>query len=418
MVRLGEKPGYKKTKLGWIPEEWEPIHVGRLVKQLSAGKSVNSHDEPAVNGEPAILKTSCVFGGQFDILQNKRIVDSEVDLACVNPIEGRLIISRMNTPDLVGAVGYVDQGSNSVFLPDRLWQTEFYNEKEFSSRWLYYYLNTPIIKSKIKSLATGTSGSMKNLSKGSLLALKLPLPPLPEQRAIAAVLATWDSAIDLTRRLIETKKARQKGLMQQLLSGKKRLDGFEGEWIRVKAGEIFESVSKKGFEDEELLSVTQDYGVIPRSSLEARVTMPSGNTKSFKLVEPGNFVISLRSFQGGLEFSKYRGVVSPAYTVLKPSTEIDDSFYRHYFKSYDFIGHLAVAVIGIRDGKQISYQDFCIVKIPFPTIEEQRAIAAVLSRGEAEIKQSEQYLATLQQQKKGLMQKLLTGEVRLKKLQQ
>ena len=100
--------------------------------------------------------------------------------------------------------------------------------------------------------------------------------------------------------------------------------------------------------------------------------------------------------------------------MLKPVKEIDKSFYRFYFKSSDFIGHLAIAVIGIRDGKQISYDDFCFVKIPYPTIKEQKAISAILLQSEKEIELANEKLANLQSQKRGLMQQLLTGKKRIK----
>ena len=94
--------------------------------------------------------------------------------------------------------------------------------------------------------------------------------------------------------------------------------------------------------------------------------------------------------------------------------KINDEFYKSYFKSYDFIGHLAVAVIGIRDGKQISYEDFCFVRIPYPSIEEQFAIAQVLQVADKEIKLLRTKTDKLREQKKGLMQQLLTGKKRLK----
>ena len=150
--------------------------------------------------------------------------------------------------------------------------------------------------------------------------------------------------------------------------------------------------------------------------MDGRVTMPTGELNSFKLVEEGDFVISLRSFQGGLEYSQYRGIVSPAYTVLKPVKEIDKLFYRFYFKSSDFIGHLAIAVIGIRDGKQISYDDFCFVKIPYPNIDEQKAISCILLEADKEIELANKKLASLQSQKRGLMQQLLTGKKRIQQL--
>ncbi len=224
-----------------------------------------------------------------------------------------------------------------------------------------------------------------------------------------------DRAINKNNSLIAQKELQKKWLMQNLLTGKKRLKGFEkAKWQRSGAGEIFRSVSKKGFSDEELLSATQDRGMIPRTMLESRVTMPTSGTEGFKLVEKGDFIISLRSFQGGLEYSYYRGLVSPAYTVLKPKKKINDEFYKSYFKSYDFIGHLATAVIGIRDGKQISYEDFCFVRIPFPSIDEQTAIAEVLQAADKEIQLLKSKTEKLRDEKRGLMQQLLTGKKRVK----
>lgn len=201
--------------------------------------------------------------------------------------------------------------------------------------------------------------------------------------------------------------------MQQLLTGKKRLPGFTDEWKKVKAGLIFKSVSIRSNKQEILLSATQEHGVIPRDMLESRVTMPTGDLSSFKLVDVGDFVISLRSFEGGIEYSQYRGVVSPAYTVLKKALDVDSAFYKAYFKSNDFIQRLSVAVIGIRDGKQISYSDFAYIKIPFPALQEQTAIANILSSSDEEIRLAQDKLAAMKEQKKGLMQVLLTGKRRI-----
>ncbi|MEA5109458.1 hypothetical protein SDC9_08861 [bioreactor metagenome] len=278
-----------------------------------------------------------------------------------------------------------------------------------SNEYLYYQLEINV--NRIKLIAG--EQAVPIINKSQFETIKLPKAPLPEQRAIAQVLSTADAAIHTTEKLIAQKELRKKWLMQQLLTGKKRLKGFGGEWKKLGAGEIFKSITKKGFADEELLSATQDRGMIPRTMLEGRVTMPTTGTEGFKLVEIGDFVISLRSFQGGLEYSYYRGLVSPAYTVLKPKKPINEEFYKQYFKSYEFIGRLATAVIGIRDGKQISYDDFCIVKIPYPSIEEQTAIAQVLQAAGKEISLLKTKAEKLRELKKGLMQVLLTGKKRM-----
>ena len=288
--------------------------------------------------------------------------------------------------------------------------------QEATREWFYYYF----MHRDIFSFLSRQGAGRYKLNKASLEKMPLLLPPIAEQKKIAQILSTWDKAIAVTEKLLVNSQKQKKSLMQQLLTGKKRLldeNGvrFRGEWKWLRAVELFKTISQKNnSEDVELLAVTQDQGVIPRTMLERRVVMPDGSTKGYKLVVPGNFIISLRSFQGGLEYSRYRGLVSPAYTVLTPIKKIVDEFYKQYYKSYDFIGHLAVAVIGIRDGKQISYEDFSFLKLPYPEIEEQQKIADVLSAADAEISMLEKKLACLKEEKKALMQQLLTGKRRVK----
>jgi type I restriction enzyme S subunit len=138
------------------------------------------------------------------------------------------------------------------------------------------------------------------------------------------------------------------------------------------------------------------------------------NGVTYKLVYPGDFVISLRSFQGGLEYSPLFGAVSPAYHVITARRKIDHAFFRHYFKSYEFVGRLAVTVIGIRDGKQINFDDFAFMQIPFPTLEEQCRIGQILDICDAELLVLRDQRVAIDRQKRGLMQRLLTGKVRVK----
>lgn len=259
----------------------------------------------------------------------------------------------------------------------------------------------------MRGLEVGSS--MLHINTSELGEFVLPLPSLPEQAAIADLLSTWDEAIDKTERLISAKEKRFAALIQTLI------DNECGNWQHLRADKIFRSISEKNSGHEELLSVTQDRGVIPRSMLEGRVMSPEGSTDGYKLIKKGDFAISLRSFQGGIEFSEYQGIISPAYTVLRPKMRIESDFYRHFFKSYLFIEkYLSIAVIGIRDGKQISIPDFMSTKIPYPLIDVQEQIASILTTAHREIDLLKQQAAALRRQKRGLMQKLLTGTWRVK----
>ncbi|MES9818924.1 MAG: restriction endonuclease subunit S [Candidatus Thiodiazotropha sp.] len=253
------------------------------------------------------------------------------------------------------------------------------------------------------------TGGQENLSAGLIKEIPITLPPLPEQQAIADLLSIWDEAIEKIERLIQAKEANLKGQIQKSISQQCN------SWPHIKPKKIFDTITEKNFPEEELLSVTQDRGVIPRSMLEGRVMSPGGTTASYKLIKRGDFAISLRSFQGGIEYSNYQGIISPAYTVLRPRMKLNKDFYRLFFKSYIFIEkYLNLAVIGIRDGKQISIPDFLSIKIPVPPLEEQKEIAEALLIWQQEINLLKQLADKYKTQKRGLMQKMLTGEWRIK----
>jgi type I restriction enzyme S subunit len=145
--------------------------------------------------------------------------------------------------------------------------------------------------------------------------------------------------------------------------------------------------------------ILRDEGGIQIQSSEASV-------KSYKIVEPGDFVISLRSFQGGLEYSDIKGICSPAYIILKPKEEINDRFFKHYFKKDSFIERLSKTVVGIRDGKQISYDAFGGVKLNVPSVEEQKVIGDFLDTIGKRIEMSQSEIDQMKDFKKGLLQQM------------
>ena len=251
-------------------------------------------------------------------------------------------------------------------------------------------------------------GGLPLITRSLIKSVPILLPPFPEQRAIADLLSTWNEVIAKTEQLIHAKENKLRGQIQKLIG--KKCDS----WPHIKPEEIFDTIAEKNFPNEELLSVTQDRGVIPRRILNMRVMSPDGTTASYKRIKQGDFAISLRSFQGGIEYSNYQGIISPAYTVLRPKIVLSRDFYRLFFKSYIFIEkYLSRSVTGIRDGKQINIPEFLSIKIPNPPLTEQQEIAGALSIAKEEINLLEQLVEKYETQKRGLMQKILSGEWRM-----
>ncbi len=174
---------------------------------------------------------------------------------------------------------------------------------------------------------------------------------------------------------------------------------------------IFESISNKNHNSDLLvLAITQEHGAVPRDQIDYNVSVTDKSLVSYKVVEIGDFIISLRSFQGGIEYSLYHGICSPAYIILRKKTPIVEQYYKYYFKTNKFIQDLNKDLEGIRDGKMVSYSQFSSILLPKPENKEQQKIAECLSSLDSLISAEDKKLEALKAHKKGLMQKLFPAE--------
>lgn len=187
---------YKDSGVEWlgeVPAHWDVVPLRRAIKEIESGTSVNAIDTPASDGELGVLKTSCVYRGTFDPLENKAILPEEHPRVSCPIIAGSLIVSRMNTPDLVGAAGLVAKQSEYLYLPDRLWQVRFSDaDASFVHRWT----QSPLYRAQVQMVCAGASSSMQNLSQDDFRSFLLPLPPLSEQTTIASFLDSETAKID------------------------------------------------------------------------------------------------------------------------------------------------------------------------------------------------------------------------------
>ncbi|EAL3928926.1 restriction endonuclease subunit S, partial [Campylobacter upsaliensis] len=184
-------------------------------------------------------------------------------------------------------------------------------------------------------------------------------------------------------------------------------------WEVKRLRHIFKEVSIKKCGNEQQLCATQSYGVIPKKLYSYKtVEVISGDLNSFKLVKKDNFVISLRSFEGGIEHSNYQGIISPAYTILEPQVEIYSFYFKFLFKSSFFISTLNIHKIGIREGQNISYASLQYTPIPLPPLQKQKEIAEFLDskceKIQNYIDKKQKLITLLQEKKQALINKVVT----------
>jgi type I restriction enzyme S subunit len=277
-----------------------------------------------------------------------------------------------------------------------------------------YAINYERIMRPILEKSTIKSTMMTNLIGKDFLKQTILLPSPAEQKKIAECLSEIDDLIAAQGEKVDALKEKKNGMMQQMFprqgetTPRLRFPGFTGEWDFVNGDELFEPISNKNHNsDLPILALTQDQGAVPRDMINYNVIVSDKSVENYKVVEVDDFIISLRSFQGGIEYSRYKGLCSPAYIVLrKKSDMLCSDFYRIYFKSFKYIQELNKNLEGIRDGKMISYKQFSEIKLPKPSPSEQQKIAECLSAMDDMIASESAKLDALKDHKKGLMQQL------------
>ena len=269
------------------------------------------------------------------------------------------------------------------------------------------------IKTHITSGAR--SNGLLNISKDVFYGIKIPTPECAEQQKIADCLSSLDDLITSHAQKVELLKRHKKGLMQQLFPTegetvpKLRFPEFRdrGEWSIYFGNELFYQIANKNHNsDIPILAITQEHGAIPRNMIDYHVSVTDKSIETYKVVEIADFIISLRSFQGGIEYSNHYGICSPAYVVLRLKSQNIPLYFKHLFKTDRFISQLNKNIEGLRDGKMISYKQFSELLLSVPSPSEQQKIANCLSSLDDLITSHAQKVGLLKRHKKGLMQQL------------
>lgn len=381
--------GYKATALGIIPQEWEVKRLGEICTYFKSGEGITSKDI-SENGQYPVYGGNGLRG----YTDKKYTHDGAY-----------ILIGRQGA--LCGNINYVTDkcyiSEHAIAVQakgDLLWlryKLDFWNLNRYSE-----------------------SSAQPGLSVEKLVRYKLTVPPMAEQRKIAEVLGVWDKAIEKQARLIEKLALRKRGLMQRLLSAKLRLPGFSEPWKILHVADFAFEINTKNKSNSpyEVLSCTKYEGLVSSLKYFGK-QIYSDDLSTYKIVPKNRFAYATNHIEeGSIGYqSKYdQALISPMYTVFgtNPSL-INDTFLYKLLKTQKLIYIYKSRMEGSIDRRGgLRWNDFASIKIAVPSIEEQTAIAEVLTAADREIELAKEKLERLRRQKRGLMQQLLTGKKRVK----
>lgn len=409
---------YKNSGVQWLGEI--PSHWGkRKLKYLFTERSEKNHpDEPmlsATQSDGVILQSKyknrvVVVNTGFEGLKLVKVGDFVIHLRSFQ-----------------GGIEYAyDQGiissAYTILTPNQIEYSDFYK----------YLLKSNSFIDLLKICVTGIREG-QNINYSKLKQYFIPLPPLTEQQAIVSYLDEKCGKID---QLLENKAkelellaemkqrviadAVTKGLnpdVQFKKTGISWLSEIPEHWESIKMKYIFNERSEKNHPDEPMLSATQTEGVIWQSKYKGRVVIVNSSFENLKLVKEGDFVIHLRSFQGGIEYAYDQGIISAAYTILEPRYSVLSSYYKYLFKSRTFIGLLKTCVTGIREGQNINYFKLKQNEIPFPSENEAKSIVAYIDAKVSKIdtlsEKLQKEIDSIKEYKQRLISDIVTGQIRI-----
>lgn len=366
MEKLKPYPKYKPVNLPWLKEI--PVHW----EMLRAKKLFSIFDERSKDGDESLLSVSSNYGvvnrNSIDVTMFK--AESYVGYKLCYPQD--LVVNSLWA--WAYGLGFSEQKGiiSTAYSVYRLRNCQ-------NTYYLYYsyLLRSSAYHWEFRIRSKGIWKSRYQLHDSSFMNIPIILPPPDEQKKIVAFLdektAKIDKYIEAKHRYFElileklVSKIFRKSLSKKIASWSSL---FPDKWERKQVKRLFEEVSLKGFPEEELAAVTQDRGVVLKRDCSQNYVSPDGNYEKQKLIRPNDFVISLRSFEGGIEYSSVRGLVSSAYNIFclreKYNNKEMIEFYRIMFKSKPFISLLNTFTNTIRDGKDISFKDISRVELPIP----------------------------------------------------
>ena len=397
-----------KIRFKGFQGEWEETSLGKLSTNYKYG--INAAAIP-YDGTNKYLRIT-------DIDENTRMFSQEdltspgTDLSCCNEYlleEGDITIAR--TGASVGKSYIYHLSDGKVYFAGFLIRTRL-NDNVDKDCVFYSTLTDKYAKYiRLVSQRSGQPGVNVEELKG--YTFNLPCDKA-EQQSIASYFQHLDALIQSTTKKIESLKQVKAASLQSMFpqegetTPRVRFKGFEGEWEKVRASNVFKTFNEKNRPDLPVLSATQDRGMVTRESIGYNIFHDKSNEATYKHILPGQFIIHLRSFQGGFAHSSIEGIASPAYTIMefKDKTRHFDLYWKYIFVSKEFVKRLELITYGIRDGRSISFEEFSEMYFTVPSYEEQKKIASYITTLDRQITLQIQRLEKLKQIKAACLDKM------------
>ena len=407
----GEVPeGYKTVKMWVCPVEWK-ITTLNTVADVGQGYTFKREYQGQSVGRWNYFKVADIG------LKNTGIYLS----SAINKVDDSLIKQMGCKPFSAGSIVFPRVGAallnnnkrillQDSIVDDNVLVLTVKDVFTCNNIFLYYLL------SRLRLEDWCNSGLVPVINSKTVLKQTVNLPPIEEQQKIAAILTTQDKVIELKEKRFDEKQRQKKYLMQQLLTGKKRLPGFNGAWKVDRLGKLFLERKETNYEGLQMLAITGAQGIIPRKELDLKDNSSEDKSKYLRVCVGDIGYNTMRMWQGISAYSDYEGIVSPAYTILKPSSSINAKYFAYLFKTPEIIFLFYRFSQGlVDDTRNLKYENFKKIKVCYPPdTKEQTAIAEVLSAADREIGLLRQDIEQEKQKKKALVQLLLTGIVRVK----
>lgn len=395
-------------------DPWEQRKLAELTKTITTGKSVNSDEGEVSDGDIGVLKTSCVSYDRFNSSESKPVVKSEQQLVKCAVEKDSVIVSRMNTPERVGACGYVSTDFPNLFLPDRLWKLKF--QDTVDTYFVYMMLVSSAYKEKITSMASGTSGSMYNIPKETFLNLQLVIPAkIDEQKQLGKILKKIDTLITLHQRKYEKLVNIKKSILDKMFpkNGASvpeiRFKGFTDPWEQRKLGDITVELSEYATQELGLPLLTSSRsGLMYQDEYRDSRTTKSTETL-FSVVPVGTCTYRHMSDDDVFHMNintLEKGLVSREYPVFEASKGNNLEFLvQHINSSEEFKAFCAEQKKG-GTRTRLYYNTLCQFTVRVPALKEQAQISQCLKKLDTLITLHQRKLEKLQNIKKSCLEKM------------